>query len=59
MAIEVTSMLRDLGEYDVPVLLLAGGEPLARPDLCELAAFVAVVVASSASRGPHQPRRRD
>lgn len=36
---EAKSMLRDLGEYGVPVLLLSGGEPLARPDLFELAAF--------------------
>jgi radical SAM protein with 4Fe4S-binding SPASM domain len=32
-------MIRDLGAYGVPVLLLSGGEPLARADLFELAAL--------------------
>jgi radical SAM protein with 4Fe4S-binding SPASM domain len=36
---EAMALLRDLGDYGVPVLLLSGGEPLARPDLFELAAF--------------------
>lgn len=36
---EVREMIHDLGVYGVPVLLLSGGEPLARPDLFELAAF--------------------
>lgn len=32
-------MIDDLAAYGVPVLLLSGGEPLARPDLFELAAY--------------------
>jgi radical SAM protein with 4Fe4S-binding SPASM domain len=36
---EARAMLRDLGDYGVPVILLSGGEPLARPDLFALAAF--------------------
>lgn len=36
---EAKAMIRDLGAFGVPVLLLSGGEPLARPDLFELAAY--------------------
>lgn len=36
---EARAMLDDLAAYGVPVLLMSGGEPLARPDLFELAAY--------------------
>lgn len=36
---EARAFLRDLGAYGVPVLLFSGGEPLARPDLFQLAAY--------------------
>jgi radical SAM protein with 4Fe4S-binding SPASM domain len=36
---EAQAMLRDLGDYGVPVILFSGGEPLARPDLFALAAY--------------------
>jgi MoaA/NifB/PqqE/SkfB family radical SAM enzyme len=36
---EARAMIRDLGDYGAPVLLLSGGEPLVRPDLFELAAY--------------------
>jgi radical SAM protein with 4Fe4S-binding SPASM domain len=36
---EARAFIADLGAFNVPVLLLSGGEPLVRPDLFELAAF--------------------
>jgi len=34
---QAETMIRDLGEFKAPVLLLSGGEPLMRPDLLPLA----------------------
>ena len=36
---EARGMIEDLALMKVPVLLIAGGEPLARPDILELAAY--------------------
>jgi putative heme d1 biosynthesis radical SAM protein NirJ1 len=36
---EGKQFLRDLAEFKVPVVLFSGGEPLARPDFFELAAY--------------------
>ncbi len=36
---EAQSMLRDLAEFGVPVVLLSGGEPLSRPDILFLAGY--------------------
>ncbi|MBV8196664.1 MAG: radical SAM protein [Candidatus Eremiobacteraeota bacterium] len=33
------ALLEDLAQFDVPAVLFSGGEPLARPDLLELAAY--------------------
>lgn len=32
-------MIDDLADFNVPVLLLSGGEPLIRPDILELAEY--------------------
>lgn len=36
---EGRALLEDLAEYGVPAVLMSGGEPLARPDTLELAAY--------------------
>ncbi len=36
---EAREMIDDLARFGAPVLLLSGGEPLARPDIVELAAY--------------------
>ena len=36
---EGKQLIRDLAAFGVPVILFSGGEPLMRPDLCELAAY--------------------
>lgn len=38
---EAKKMIDDLAEFRVPALLLSGGEPLIRPDIFELAEYVA------------------
>lgn len=38
---EGRALIDDLAAFGVPVLLLSGGEPLARPDVLELAAYAA------------------
>lgn len=35
---QAMAVLDDLGEFEIPALILSGGEPLARPDLFEIAA---------------------
>ena len=35
--VEVSTVMKDLKAYGVPVLILSGGEPLLRPDIFEIA----------------------
>jgi|SRR5579872_6678980 len=37
--VQARALLKDLADFGVPAVLLSGGEPLARPDILELAAY--------------------